>query len=98
MSLLNKHGFTAREMEYLTPVDKKLNRMRFWSALSANTRKVCCAILVAVALLALFIRWTNEHTNRAEAAYNKYEQCVQDTYGVSATKFYQMYGEPANCK
>lgn len=79
-------------MEFLAPKEIKANRRtkssaRFWGV-----------IIFIVLMLALFVRWSEWHTNTAEAAYDKYEQCVENTYGVSATKFYQVYGESANCK
>lgn len=54
-------------------------------------------VIVAVLLSAFFIRWTEWHTKRAEAAYEAYDKCVERVYGVSSAEFYQVYGRIAKC-
>jgi uncharacterized protein YpmB len=73
---------------------KKLNRN---SKIEWNTRVIGLVIFI-ILMIAFFARWSEASTKHAEAAYQEYESCVQDTYGVTAAKFYQVYGREANCK
>lgn len=84
--------YISREMGYMPFKPLRRNTNIRWNI------RVWGMVAVFVILSAMFIRWTEWHTKEVEAAYDAYDQCVRDTYGVTSAEFYQTYGRVANCK
>lgn len=55
------------------------------------------SILVLAGIVGI-LKWSNNHDKKTLEAYQRYEECVQDEYGTTPSRWYAEHGELPSCQ